>query len=93
MIRWAPNLGPLERILGRIGGSFESFRGSGGTIWEAGSELGHMYVKKGGGPITRSPVWARKSRPGRTPRGAQETRKSAEEGPKRRRRSYVKGKL
>ena len=41
----------LGRFWGRFGGS-------GGTIWEVGGELGHMYVKKGGGVFLNHPFWA-----------------------------------
>ena len=48
--------GPHFRVdLGRFWGRFG---GSGGTIWEVGGELGHMYVKKGGGVFLNHPFWA-----------------------------------
>ena len=54
-----------------LGGFWGRFEGSGGTIWEVGGELGHMYVKKGGGPFSHPPFLARKSGPGSSPGGAQ----------------------
>ena len=72
----------LGRFWGRFGGS-------GGTIWEVGGELGHMYVKKGSGVFLNLPFWAgggkfgpRKVGPG----ARQELPRGPENGPKQARR-------
>ena len=41
-----------------LGTFWGRFGGSGATIWEVGGELGHMYVKKGGGVFLNLPFWA-----------------------------------
>ena len=70
----------LGRFWGRFGGS-------GGTIWEVGGELGHMYVKKGGGFLfSASPFgqkkWAREVA-GRCPGDPKIGRRRPEERAKR----------
>ena len=64
-----------------------SFWGLGGTIWEVGGELGHMYVKKGGGSFfSASPSgqkkWAREVA-GRCPGEPKIGKKRPEETAKR----------
>ena len=60
-----------------------SFWGSGGTIWEVGGELGHMYVKKGGGSFFLTlPFWPEKVGPG----ARQEVPRGPENRPKKARR-------
>ena len=57
-----------------------SFWGLGGTIWEVGSELGHMYAKKGGVLFLRLPFWPEKVGPGARregPRGPENLQKEA----------------
>ena len=56
------------------------FWGLGGTIWEVGSELGHMYVKRGGAFFLPLPFWPEKVGPGgrrEVPRGPENRQKEA----------------
>ena len=89
----------VETLFGAFGAHF-------GVIWGGfwvvlglwGHQLGGRkrtwtHVRqKGGGPISQSPLLARKSGPGSSPGGAQRTRKSAEKTPKKETRGYVKRK-
>ena len=63
-----------------LGTLWGRFGGSGGTIWEVGGELGHMYAKEGGGVFLSLPFWPEKVGPGarqEVPRGPENRPKQA----------------